>query len=71
MQGTQPPKVAHTYTEDERRAPLRALLAEARPDQDAGVNEEVAGMSGTQLRDRLIALDPLERGWIARVNQVR
>ena len=26
----QPPKVAQTYLEDERRAPLRALLAEFR-----------------------------------------
>ena len=50
--------------------PVLALLAEARPDQDAGLDEEVAALSGTQLRDRLIALDPLERGWIARVNQV-
>ena len=61
---------AHTYTEDERRAPLRALLAAALPDQDAAVNEEVAALSGTQLRDRLIAHNPLDRDWIARTNQV-
>ncbi len=85
-----------SFTEDERRAPLRTLLAEAPPDQapaatptrahgsgeagasgggggggGAGAGEPVEELSGTQLRDRLIARDPLDAGWIARVNQVR
>lgn len=73
------------FTEDERRAPLRALLAEAgsaqarAPEQAQGPGEGGAGASGgepmealtgTQLRDRLIAANPLDRDWIARVNQV-
>jgi len=80
-----------SFTEDERRAPLRALLAEAPPDAapaaaptrahgsgEAGARggggaagEPVEELSGTQLRDRLIARDPLDAGWIARVNQVQ
>jgi len=84
-----------SFTEDERRAPLRALLAEAPPDAapaapptrahrsgeagasggggggGAAAGEPVEELSGTQLRDRLIARDPLDAGWIARVNQVQ
>lgn len=59
-----------TYTEDERREPLRELLRQALPDQDASSNEEVASLSGTQLRDRLIAHQPLDTDWIKRINQV-
>ena len=70
LQGTKPPKVDSEYSEDERREPFRELLREALPDQDAATNEEVASLSGTQLRDRLIAHKPLDRDWIARVNQV-
>ena len=70
LQGTKPPKVDSGYSEDERREPFRELLREALPDQDAATNEEVASLSGTQLRDRLIAHNPLDRDWIAQVNQV-
>ena len=42
-----------------RREPLRELLREALPEQDAATNKEVAALSGTQLRDRLIAYSPL------------
>ena len=59
------------YSEDERREPLRELLREALPEQDAATNEEVAALSGTQLRDRLIAHSPLDTQWIKRVNQAR
>lgn len=59
------------YSEDERREPLRELLREALPEQDAATNEEVAALSGTQLRDRLIAHSPLDTPWIKRVNQAR
>jgi hypothetical protein len=62
--------VRRQWSEDERRAPLRALLAEALPDQDAATNAEVAELPGTALRDHLIAHSPLDREWIARVNQV-
>ena len=70
LQGTKPPKVDSAYSEDERREPFRELLRGALPDQDASTNEEVASLSGTQLRDRLIAHKPLDRDWIAQVNQV-
>lgn len=70
LQGTTPPKVDSAYSEEERREPFRELLRGALPDQDAAINEEVASLSGTQLRDRLIAHKPLDRDWIAQVNQV-
>ena len=60
-----------TYTNDEKLEPLRHLLREALPDQDHSTSEEVAGLSNTQLRDRLIAHKPLDRDWIARINQVQ
>ena len=59
------------YSKDERREPLRELLREALPEQDAATNEEMAALSGTQLRDRLIAHRPLDTPWIKRVNQAR
>ena len=96
--GYKPPRPRTVYSEDERRAPLRALLADAGPrplpgprarprvDQAQGPGEAGASgggggggggdgapleeLSGTQLRDRLIAANPLDRAWIARVNQV-
>lgn len=61
----------HTFTEDDKLAALRGLLKEAMPDQDAAVNAEVAALSSTQLRDRLIAHNPLDKDWIVRINQVR
>ena len=99
MQGYKPPQPRAAYSEDERRAPLRALLADAAPrplpgpapgpasDQaDQGPGEAGASgggggggggdgtpveeLSGTQLRDRLVAANPLDHNWIARVNQV-
>ena len=33
--------------------------------------EAVDRMSGTELRDHLLAIDPLDHLWVARVNQVR
>ncbi|KAK9918259.1 hypothetical protein WJX75_002661 [Coccomyxa subellipsoidea] len=68
-EGTKTPKVKVTYTNDEKLEPLRHLLREALPDQDHSTSEEVAGLSNTQLRDRLIAHKPLDRDWIARINQ--
>lgn len=70
-QGTKTPKVKVTYTNDEKLEPLRHLLREALPDQDHSTSEEVAALSNTQLRDRLIAHKPLDRDWIARINQVQ
>jgi hypothetical protein len=70
LQGTKPPKLEKTFTDDEKLGALRGLLKEAKPGQDAATNEEVAALSATQLRDRLIALNPLNKDWIARINQV-
>lgn len=70
-QGTKPPKLRRTFTEDDKLAALRGLLKEALPDQDASVSDEVAALSSTQLRDRLIAHNPLDKDWIVRINQVR
>jgi hypothetical protein len=71
LQGKTLPKVTKIYSEDERREPLRELLRKALPEQDTATNEEVAALSGTQLRDRLIAYSPLDMQWIKRVNQAR
>ena len=70
LQGTKVPKVKVKYARDEKLEPLRHLLREALPDQDPSTSEEVASLSNTQLRDRLIAHKPLDRDWIARINQV-
>ncbi|KAI8472331.1 MAG: hypothetical protein J3K34DRAFT_212053 [Monoraphidium minutum] len=52
-------------SEDERAAPLRALLAESvGEDKAAGA----ADLSPFQLRDVLLSLAPLDRGWVERVN---
>ncbi|EIE19735.1 L-galactono-1,4-lactone dehydrogenase-like protein [Coccomyxa subellipsoidea C-169] len=68
-EGTKVPKVKVTYARDEKLEPLRHLLREALPDKDPSTSEEVASLSNTQLRDRLIAHKPLDRDWIARINQ--
>lgn len=46
-------------------AAATAAVARAARAEEA---EEVATLSATQLRDRLLALDPLSRDWVARVN---
>jgi L-galactono-1,4-lactone dehydrogenase len=49
-----------------RLQPLRSLLLSA----SAGLSaDDVAGLSATELRDALLVLDPLNRDWVARVNQ--
>lgn len=48
-----------------RLEPLRSLLTST-----AGLSDDdVSGLSATELRDALLVLDPLDRGWVARVNQ--
>ncbi|KAF8071296.1 hypothetical protein HT031_001379 [Scenedesmus sp. PABB004] len=47
-----------------RLAPLRQLLASEVPGAASGA----AGLSATELRDALLALRPLDRAWVARVN---
>ncbi|KAL6747479.1 hypothetical protein V8C86DRAFT_2908904 [Haematococcus lacustris] len=50
--------------------PLQDLLRQRRAAQGQPVGEEeVAGLSATQLRDALLACDPLSQEWVAAVNQ--
>lgn len=69
LQGYTAPKVKVAYSDDDRLNPLRELMTEVRQDQEG--SEEVISLAATQLRDRLIAHNPLDRDWIARVNQVQ
>lgn len=65
-QGQEPPPVPPPkHSEDERLAPLRALLARAAPDTPPA---ELAGLSATQLRDALLARGPLDGAWVRQVN---
>jgi hypothetical protein len=52
-------------TRAHRLEPLRNLLTSA-----ANVPAEAVGeLSATELRDALLVLDPLDKHWVARVNQ--
>lgn len=62
------------YSEEQRLAPLRALLqqsagkkAPAAAGAAGSAGEGVEGLSATQLRDRLLALAPLDKNWVAKV----
>jgi hypothetical protein len=49
----------------QRLEPLRSLLTSV-----AGLShDDISGLSATELRDALLVLDPLNRDWVARVNQ--
>jgi len=49
-----------------RLEPLRSLLLSS----SAGLsNDDVIGLSATELRDALLVLDPLDKDWVARVNR--
>ncbi|PSC76820.1 L-galactono-1,4-lactone dehydrogenase isoform A [Micractinium conductrix] len=63
-EGQDPAIPAPKFSEEQRLAPLRALLA-TRGTLPA---EEVAALSATQLRDELLAAAPLDAGWVKRVN---
>ncbi|KAK9794590.1 hypothetical protein WJX73_001185 [Symbiochloris irregularis] len=65
-EGVAPPKMKRSFSQDARVGPMRALLMEDVPECQ---REEVWQMSWTELRDRLIALRPLDAAWIKRVNQ--
>ena len=66
-QGSAAPRSRTTYSDLERTAALRHLLCERHPESSA----EAEGLTAMQLRDRLIAADPVETAWIARINAVR
>lgn len=57
-------------TPDSRLAPARALLTEALASRgrSSPTAADIAGLGWTELRDELLALDPLEPRWVARVN---
>lgn len=63
----EPPPEGGRCSEDQALAPLRQLLAAA-PGGAAAAGAEAAGLSATQLRDRLLAAAPLSRDWVAHVN---
>lgn len=74
------PAVPAAASADHQLAPFRELLHSlcgkvrqgVAPDQDlpSQTLESVDRMSGTELRDHLLAIDPLDHFWVARVNQV-
>ena len=64
LQGEEPAAQPSKWSEDQRLAPLRALLR-SRSTLPA---EEVEGLSATQCRDALLALGPLEADWVKKVN---
>jgi len=53
------------WTNGERLAPLRELLART----GGATDVDMAGLTATQLRDALLALSPLTKSHVARVNQ--
>jgi len=80
FQGDQMPASPAPATENHQLAPFRELLHSlcgkvrqgVSPDQElpSQTMENVDRMSGTELRDHLLAIDPLDHLWVARVNQV-
>lgn len=54
-------KAAPQYSADQKLAPLRQLAA-----QRGGV-ERVDELSATQLRDQLLAQEPLNKAWVVQV----
>jgi hypothetical protein len=58
--------------------PMRQLLLARLPKSPAaaaagqgGAAEELEGLAASQLRDRLLALAPLDKAWVVKVNQAR
>lgn len=72
MQGADPPKSKNALSEEQRREPLRKLLEaslveKGRPETEV---QEIADLSWSTLRERLLAVDPLSKDWVVKVNQV-
>lgn len=65
-EGAEPPASGSSagVSEAEQAAPLRDLLVGAR----LASAEEAGALGPTQLRDRLLAADPLSKDWVAKVN---
>ena len=62
--------MAPAVAPDQARSPDEASTSGGDGGGGGGEGEPVEELSGTQLRDRLIAHNPLDRKWIARINQV-
>ena len=67
------------HDEADATLPMRQLLLSRRPKSPAaaaaagqgGAAEELEGLTASQLRDRLLALAPLDKAWVVKVNQAR
>lgn len=80
IQGEALPACPPPASPDHQLAPFRELLHSlcgklrqgVAPQEDlpGPTLEAVDRMSGTELRDHLLAIDPLDHLWVARVNQV-
>ena len=80
MQGEAVPSSPAQASEAEQAQPLRSLLSTlcgkvrqgVSPEEDLPqqLQQATEGMSGPELRDHLLAIDPLDPFWVARVNQV-
>lgn len=71
VQGRQPPKPRELYTVQEQKAPLLDLLVKAEPTRIPAQRSELEAQSGAYLRDLLLAINPLDKDWVVKVNQVR
>lgn len=70
-QGQEPAIPAPKFSEEQRLAPLRSLLTSRLAADRAAPHlpeAELLSLSATQLRDRLLALAPLDADWVKRVN---
>lgn len=70
VQGRQPPKPRELYTLQEQKAPLLDLLVKAEPTRIPAQRSELEAQSGAYLRDLLLAINPLDKDWVVKVNQV-
>lgn len=61
------PKQASPAPRHESLAALRQLLLKAKPKLDKA---ELAELSVTQLRDELLACDPVNTDWVIQINRV-
>lgn len=61
------PKQATPTPRHESLSALRHLMLKAKPEVDKG---ELAELSMTQLRDELLACDPVNTDWVIQINRV-
>ncbi|KAK9866276.1 hypothetical protein WJX84_000737 [Apatococcus fuscideae] len=66
--GRQAPKPRELYTLQEQKAPLLDLLVKAEPTRIPAQRSELEAQSGAYLRDLLLAINPLDKDWVVKVN---